>query len=544
MGYLNKKRRRAAAAGRALLVLALARLFALLAAVCQVQYALKKGASHFVALMSAHEDAARAAASGLPAGGCNSAPEAVNRLAAFSPDVRSVGQVVNGTVTCSSVTGARPVSFAGIYGIPVPDGDISLRSTPVLPGRPVIIFVQPAMPLAAASFVVMNAQALLRPAEDNAGVRLRYALRAGTGDVLDDGPAGRTLPGFTLRALRGQAMLTVSAPLSALLRRAAQNLPATAPLAALAVVLMGRRQAGPPRLRDALMAGMRRGEFSVHYQPVCETDSGRCGGAEALLRWTRADGEAISPEVFIAAAEREGGIIPLTRHLFSLIQQDAAAWTVPAGFRLAVNVAGSHLLQPDFLTDADALMAGLRARGITGIIEITERSLVSETRRAAAVLTRLRAAGAVVMLDDFGTGYSALSYLQALPVDGIKIDKRFIDDLSSPDAVTPVLDAIIGLGHRLGLEIVAEGVSEDTQRRGLLQRGVGKSQGYLYARPMDAAAFGAWITRRVRRARVGTAGPHGAGRRRAFGRHGGFLNVMAWMTVLMVLLVLLAVVLR
>lgn len=148
MRRLNKKRRRAAAAttaGRALLVLGLAGLFALLAAVCQVQHALKKGASHFVTLMSAHEGTARAAAvrlQALPEKACDTTPEAVNRLAAFSPDVRSVGRVVNGTVTCSSVTGARPVSFAVMYGIPVPDGDISLRSTPVLPGRPVIIFVQ------------------------------------------------------------------------------------------------------------------------------------------------------------------------------------------------------------------------------------------------------------------------------------------------------------------------------------------------------------------------------------------------------------------
>jgi len=251
---------------------------------------------------------------------------------------------------------------------------------------------------------------------------------------MSSGPAGRALPGFSLRVQRGQAMLSVSAPLSAVLWRAAQNLPATAPLAVLAVALMGRRKAGPPPLKEALLAGIRRGEFSAHYQPVCETDSGRCGGAEVLMRWTTADGRAVSPEVFIAAAEREGVIIPLTRHLFTLIEKDTAAWAVPAGFRLAVNIAGSHLLHPDFLTDADALMAGLKARGITGVIEITERSLVAETRRAAAVLTRLRAAGAVVMLDDFGTGYSALSYLQTLPVDGIKIDKRFIDDLSSPDA--------------------------------------------------------------------------------------------------------------
>lgn len=502
MTLRDKKRRcdaSATAAGRALFVLALAGVITLLAAVCQVQHALKRGASDFVTRMSTHEGVARAAAvrlQALPARACDTGPEAVNRLAAFSPDVRSVGRVVNGTVICSSVTGARPADFAGIYGIPVPDGDISLRTTPVLPGRPVIIFMQPATPAAAAAFVVMNAQALLPPQESD-DRRLRYVLRVGSGDVLERGPAGRTLPGFTLRALRGQAMLTVSAPLSALLWRAAQNLPLTAPMAALAVALMGRRQAGPPQLRGALMTGMRRGEFSVHYQPVCETDSGRCGGAEALLRWTRANGEAVSPEVFIAAAEREGVIIPLTRHLFTLIEKDTAAWTVPAGFRLAVNVAGSHLLHPDFLTDAEALLAGLRARGITAGVEITERSLVAEAGRAAAVLTRLRAAGAVVMLDDFGTGYSALSYLQTLPVDGIKIDKGFIDGLSSPDARTPVLDAVIGLGRRLGLAMVAEGVGTDAQRRGLMRRGVRLSQGYLYARPMDAAAFGAWIGQRT-----------------------------------------------
>jgi sensor c-di-GMP phosphodiesterase-like protein len=131
------------------------------------------------------------------------------------------------------------------------------------------------------------------------------------------------------------------------------------------------------------------------------------------------------------------------------------------------------------------------------VIEITERSLVAETARTAAVLTRLREAGFLVMLDDFGTGYSALSYLQSLPVDGIKIDKCFVDALSSPGAETPVLDAIIRLGRRLGMELVAEGVSSEVRRRGLINRGVRLSQGYLFARPMDGAALRVWMSHRV-----------------------------------------------
>jgi len=477
-------------------ILVLACALALLAALCQVRFALKEGASQRLALITAHANAAEgltARLRALPAAACDTAPEAVNRLAAFSPDVRSVGRVINGTVTCSSVTGARPVSFISTYGIPVPAGTVSLRTTPVLPGRPVIIFIQHTAP-GRAVFVVMNAHPLLSGGGDRP--RLHYTLRAGGGDRLESGPGGAAPPGFTLSALPGRVTLTVRAPLSAVLRQAAQNLPATLPLAVLAVALM-RRRSGPPRLKAALLSGMRRGEFAAHYQPVCETDSGRCGGAEALMRWTKPDGGAVSPEVFIAAAEREGVIIALTRHLFTLIARDTAAWAVPAGFRLGVNVAGGHLLHPDFFAQASALKARLSDRGITMVIEITERSLVAETGRTAAVLTRLREAGFLVMLDDFGTGYSALSYLQSLPVDGIKIDKRFVDGLSSPDAETPVLDAIIRLGRRLGLETVAEGVSSEARRRGLMRRGVRLSQGYLFARPMDGAALRVWMSQRM-----------------------------------------------
>jgi sensor c-di-GMP phosphodiesterase-like protein len=226
-----------------------------------------------------------------------------------------------------------------------------------------------------------------------------------------------------------------------------------------AMLYMWRRwESRKMSLADEIRKGMADGEFTVHYQPVCETATGACSGAEALMRWQRPDGRTISPLVFIRAAEEEGLIVSLTQHLFGLIGKDVRNWQVTDPFHLGVNIAAAHLMERSFTTDVLRLWVSLDT-SFRLVLEITERSLVEDTGVAAEKLYELRKKGCQVAVDDFGTGYCSLSLLQSLPVDYLKIDKIFIDSLTSAGADTPVLDTIVGLSKRLGLTTIAEGVT-------------------------------------------------------------------------------------
>lgn len=229
------------------------------------------------------------------------------------------------------------------------------------------------------------------------------------------------------------------------------------------------------------------GEFSVYYQPFCETATGECSGAEALLRWQRPDGRNISPMVFIPAAEDEGMIVSLTQHLFSLIENDIRGWKVTEPFHLSVNISALHLMGRSFTTDI-LWLRGILDAAFVLVLEITERSLI-DTGTASEKFHALRQKGCKVAVDDFGTGYCSLSLVQGMPVDYLKIDKIFIDILSSTDADTLVLDTIVALSKRMGLTSIAEGVTEKHQVNWLIQNQLPYVQRYYFCRPMSAGNF-------------------------------------------------------
>lgn len=309
-----------------------------------------------------------------------------------------------------------------------------------------------------------------------------------------------------------QAHLQVLTPLAAFRHYTLRNLIFLGPLSLLLTLAMmyiwRRLQARKMSLADEIRRGMAEGEFSVHYQPVCETASGRCSGAEALMRWQRNDGRSISPAVFIQEAEEEGIIVSLTQHLFDLIADDARNWQVSAPFHLGVNIAAAHLMNQSFTTDVMRLWVSLEA-SFRLVLEITERSLVESTGTASEKLNELRQKGCQVAVDDFGTGYCSLSLLQSLPVDYLKIDKCFIDTLTSAGADTPILDTIVSLSKRLGLATIAEGVNTAHQVDWLTKNQVPYVQGYRYAKPMQASDFCEWYhennrTIQAKRASQGT----------------------------------------
>lgn len=134
--------------------------------------------------------------------------------------------------------------------------------------------------------------------------------------------------------------------------------------------------------------GITHNEFTVHYQPVFNVKHGSCGGVEALMRWPQPDGRFITPDIFITAAENEGMIIPLSRHLFELIVHDVINWTVPDDFYISVNISPAHLMDDGFIQDIEALRTRLGT--ITLMLELTERSLIVEPSQVAEKLSTLR----------------------------------------------------------------------------------------------------------------------------------------------------------
>lgn len=247
--------------------------------------------------------------------------------------------------------------------------------------------------------------------------------------------------------------------------------------------------------RDEIRRAIASGQFRAHYQPVYDNRLQRCSGAEALLRWTTPDGNGIRPDIFIGAAEAEGMIVPLTRHLLDLIAEDVQAWQVEPGFHLAINVAADHLQHPDFVDDMLHFADRVKDKQFLITLELTERSLIKDGVEVARKLEQLRGCGMKVAIDDFGTGHCSLSYLQTFTMDYLKIDRGFINAIESLEGRTPVLDAIIQLSHELELEVLGEGVESALQFSYLQRRGVVFIQGYYYARPMDNAALIAWLAR-------------------------------------------------
>jgi EAL domain-containing protein (putative c-di-GMP-specific phosphodiesterase class I) len=248
-----------------------------------------------------------------------------------------------------------------------------------------------------------------------------------------------------------------------------------------------RRRADLERgLRDALETGA----FALHFQPQVDAQ-GAIIGAEALLRWRHPETGMVSPEEFIPIAEKTGLI-----HALGEWAMESAARTIreapPGAWSISVNVSPWELIRPDY---PERVERALSAQGVDPsrlVIEVTEGVMVHRIEDVAANMGRLRELGVRMSIDDFGTGYSSLAYLRRLPVDQIKIDKAFVTDLEQPDHHA-LVRTIAEIGHALGLEVLAEGVETEDQRRILLALGCHGLQGYLLHRPLEAAAFKALV---------------------------------------------------
>jgi len=281
-----------------------------------------------------------------------------------------------------------------------------------------------------------------------------------------------------------------------------------APFLALAALLSGYVAHRFCKRRLSLVTeirrGMRQNEFHMVYQPVIRLATGECSGVEALVRWHRPGQDSIRPDIFIPLAEDSGLIAELTRHIFDLVVADMPQLRLGPQDHLGINVSGSHLATPAFVGDVERLMRALGPQAPLLVLEMTEREAVPDDEQAQRNIRQLRGEGVLWALDDFGTGQSALSYLEQLHADFIKIDRSFVKGADTESVNAVVLETIITLAQRLKLDLIAEGIETPAQLAYLRQHGVQWGQGYLFAAPLRAAELAAW--RNSRTARPDTLG--------------------------------------
>jgi diguanylate cyclase (GGDEF)-like protein/PAS domain S-box-containing protein len=244
------------------------------------------------------------------------------------------------------------------------------------------------------------------------------------------------------------------------------------------------------QLRRALAAG----ELVVHYQPKAEVRSGRVTGAEALVRWQHPEYGLLGPGEFVPLAETTGLIRPLTSHVLEAALRQCRAW-LDAGHELsvAVNLSTRCLLDLALPEQVTGLLEDAEVAPGRLLLEITESSIMTDPARALEILNRLHALGVQLAIDDFGTGYSSMAYLKSLPVQELKVDRSFVQHLRDSQSDAVIVRTTVGLGHNLGLRVVAEGVEDEATLRELAKVGCDSAQGYHLAKPMPAAELDAWL---------------------------------------------------
>lgn len=242
-----------------------------------------------------------------------------------------------------------------------------------------------------------------------------------------------------------------------------------------------------------IRSGLENREFLPFFQPKVDLRSGRVVGMEALARW-RSDGKLINPGEFIPISEQSGLIVPLSKQIYEQAFRDNAR-LLQRGHELvvSVNLAPSQLLAPNFLEEFVEIQekSSLPARFIE--LEVTESSLMKNVERSRRILDHLAGLGFRFSIDDFGTGYSSLQYLKQIPLHTLKIDMSFVSGIGSDPDDEKLIETIVLMAGQFGLTIVAEGVEENRQEAFLRNLGCHYGQGYLYGRPMEFAAFTAWL---------------------------------------------------
>ncbi|MCC6196563.1 MAG: EAL domain-containing protein [Burkholderiales bacterium] len=251
------------------------------------------------------------------------------------------------------------------------------------------------------------------------------------------------------------------------------------------------------QLRLQLETDMRRGlmddEFFLLYQPLIEMQTGRACAVEALLRWRDPERGIIAPAEFIPVAEESGMIQALGARVLRDACRQVVQWhRMDMPLRLSVNLSVQQLQHDSWLSVVEEALAGsgLHPRHLD--LEITESVIITHPEKAVATLVRMKQMGVSITVDDFGTGYSSLSYLARLPIQGVKIDQRFVHGLDKNRNDEAIAQAIIALSHSLGLRCIAEGVETPAQFNFLKSHGCEEAQGFLISHPLSEKELRSW----------------------------------------------------
>ncbi|MEH1997942.1 MAG: bifunctional diguanylate cyclase/phosphodiesterase [Nostoc sp.] len=241
-------------------------------------------------------------------------------------------------------------------------------------------------------------------------------------------------------------------------------------------------------LENELYGALGRNEMLVYYQPLIDLDNGQVTGMEALVRWQHPTLGLISPAKFIPIAEANGLIVPIDQWVLRTACAQNRAWQL-AGFspiRISVNLSSRQFEQPNLVEVVSQIIqeTGLKASYLE--LEVTESFLMGDIERSVKTLKELRELDIWLALDDFGTGYSSLNYLKRFPVNMLKIDQSFVQDVTSNPDSAAITDAIIALAKSLRLKITAEGVETKEQLDYLQMQGCDEGQGYYFSRPVPA----------------------------------------------------------
>ncbi len=285
----------------------------------------------------------------------------------------------------------------------------------------------------------------------------------------------------------------------------------------------GRYQMFEPEMHDTalrrleLKADLQRAleheEFILHYQPVIELETGRINGVEALIRWVHPERGMVQPLEFIPLAEETGLIVPIGRWVLGQATRYAVElqerFPMDPPFHMAVNLSARQLARPEIVDEVRELLEETGLPPSALVLEITESMVMQDMELAIERLNQLKQLGVLLAIDDFGTGYSSLNYVRRFPVDILKVDKSFIDEVSEGGESSALTAAVIELAGILNLTPVAEGIERPDQLERLMELKCDLGQGYLFARPLEPAALNALLEERAEMQSEAEALAHG-----------------------------------
>ena len=245
-----------------------------------------------------------------------------------------------------------------------------------------------------------------------------------------------------------------------------------------------------------LHGALERNEFVLHYQPKIDTQNGQLSGAEALIRWHHPHDGMVQPLQFIPVAEQLGMIMPITEWVLTQALSESKHWSNnDQAIPVSINVSARSFQSPGLLDSIERALSDAGVKGSQLEIEITEGTLMLDLDQGASILHKLNELGVGIAIDDFGTGYSSLAYLKHLPINTLKIDQSFLENLQPNTQDAAIVRSIIELGHNLHCKVVAEGVEDQSVFTQLQQLGCDSAQGFHISKPLPCDGFTDWLSK-------------------------------------------------